>query len=297
MKAEKEDFLNYFKCIKNGSEHTIRNYSIDLTDFEKFLNEVLVKEVTRKHLRAYLAELSKKELNKRTIARRLSSLRSFFKYLHGKKLIDCDPTEELESPKLEKKLPPELSYEVVEKLFSQPDTTTFLGLRDRVMMELLYSSGLRVSELNGVNRKDIDFDSYLIRLRGKGKKERVIPITQNAASWIKKYIDHPEREMDGEKHVSEKDHEALFLNKWGSRITTRSIDRHFAKYWKALGISVPVTPHTIRHTIATHWLENGMNLKTIQLLLGHSNLSTTTIYTHVSTKLKKKVYDESHPRA
>ena len=156
-------------------------------------------------------------------------------------------------------------------------------------MELFYSSGLRLSELIGLNRRDFDAKNLVLNVFGKGKKQRQAPITETAADWIVRYLNHPERE--------EKDPQAIFLNKWGTRLTPRSVDRNFAGYLKASGLSDRVTPHTIRHTIATHWLENGMDLKTIQMLLGHTSLATTTIYTHVSPKLKRAVYDKTHPRA
>jgi integrase/recombinase XerC len=227
--------------------------------------------------------------SKKTTARKLSSLRSFFNFALSKKWIEVSPVEDLENPKFEKKIPASISYEQVEALFSQPDTSEILGFRDRTIMELLYSSGLRVSELAQLNKEDLNLPQLLIKLKGKGKKERIVPITKSSATWIQDYLNHPEREA--------MDPEALFLNKHGGRLTTRSIDRHFARYLKASGLAASVTPHTIRHTIATHWLEHGMDLKTIQMLLGHTSLSTTTIYTQVSPKLKKSVYDEAHPRA
>jgi len=156
-------------------------------------------------------------------------------------------------------------------------------------MELFYSSGLRVSELVGLNRTDFDPSNGMLHIRGKGKKERRIPITKNAAKWIGDYLNHPGR--------IQKDEAAIFLNKWGTRLTVRSVDRNFESYLLQSGLAATITPHTIRHTIATHWLEKGMDLKTIQLLLGHSSLATTTIYTQVSTKLKKEVYNKAHPSA
>lgn len=316
-------FLDYLKIAKNSSTHTLRNYAIDLEDFKGYLAKDLPTEerirlpkirgdqnspaahdlsialnsIDRKTLRGFLAMLAEGAKNKRTIARKLSSLRTFFKYLHTHHLITDNPAEELENPKLDKKIPPSLSYDNVERLLEQPDTETLMGFRDRTIMELLYSSGLRVSELAALNRSDIDLQNLLIRLKGKGKKERIVPITQNAATWITNYLNHEERHFDIDGHAAEIDHQAVFLNRHGTRLTTRSVDRKFAEYLLASGLSAHITPHTIRHTIATHWLENGMDLKTIQVLLGHSSLSTTTIYTHVSTKLKKKVYDEAHPRA
>ena len=281
-------FLDYLRNVKDASPHTLRNYEIDLTHFHDFVKRDLP-DIERTNIREYLASLHEAGKSKKTCARKLSALRSYFRHAMGQKWISKNPVEEIELPKLEKKLPPSLSYDQVKVLLDQPDLSDYLGLRDRTMMELLYSSGLRVSELAQINKSDIDFDQKLVRLKGKGKKERIVPFTLNARDWIQKYLESPDRE--------EKDQEALFLNRFGDRLTTRSIDRLFVAYLKQSGLSARITPHTIRHTIATHWLENGMDLKTIQLILGHSNLATTTIYTQVSMTLKKKAYDEAHPRA
>lgn len=280
------EYLDYLEVIKDASPHTLRNYAIDLSEFIAFNKE---QTVDRKQIREFLAKLHEQGKSKRTIARKLSSLKSFFKYAFIQKWLDYNPAEELESPKIDKSIPPSLIYDQVEKLFNQPKIDTYLGLRDRTIMELFYSSGLRLSELVGLNKSDYDPHSFLIKLKGKGKKERIVPITQNAASWIKRYLEDSKR--------VEFDEQAIFLNKNGQRLSARSVDRNFTQYLKQSSLSARITPHTIRHTIATHWLENGMDLKTIQALLGHSSLATTTIYTQVSTKLKKKVHESAHPRA
>lgn len=279
-------FLDYLRVVKNASPHTLRNYAIDLASFDE--GEAL-HEIDRKRIRHFLAKLHEEGKSKKTIARKMSSLRSFFHYALSHKLIEINPAEDLENPKLGKKIPASLSYGQVKVLFDQPDLSSPLGFRDRVIMELFYSSGLRLAELTSLNLSDLDLSHFLIKLKGKGKKERVVPLTKNAVAWITKYLDHPER-------VS-RDPEAVFLNRFGARLTPRSIDRHFKAYLKASGLAAHITPHTIRHTIATHWLENGMDLKMIQTLLGHANLATTTLYTQVSPKLKKKAYDATHPRA
>lgn len=320
-------FLEHLRSVKNASEHTIRNYTIDLNGLKKYLEaEVLkLKEekfpekinynlnynlrstenddsiglglVTRKVIRDYLAFQSLQSVSRRTIVRRMSSLRSFFKYVMRQGFVEHNPMEDIESPKVEKVLPVSLSYEQVQTLFDQPDTHEYLGFRDRCIMELFYSSGLRVSELVGLNRNEFDPQNLVVRLWGKGRKQRVIPITKNAAEWISAYLEHPERKRDIDGHLAQVDDDAVFLNKLGTRLSPRSVDRKFDKYLTTSGLAGKVTPHTIRHTIATHWLENGMDLKTIQVLLGHSSLATTTIYTHVSSGLKKNVYDATHPRA
>lgn len=295
-------FLEHLRVIKNASEHTIRNYGIDLRNFQEYLEyhfsskkkEIsffALSTIDRKMIRGFLSWLHMHGKNRRTIARRLSSLRSFFKYLLQRDWISSDPTEEMDHPKIHKALPVSLSNEEILLFFDQPDTSTCLGYRDRVMMELFYSSGLRVSELVGLNQEDFDHPQLLVKLRGKGKKERIVPITKNASTWVLNYLHHPER------NASAVDEKAVFLNKNGTRLSPRSVDRKFDLYLHQSGLAGKVTPHTLRHTIATHWLENGMDLKTIQIMLGHSALSTTTIYTQVSSKLKKKIYDKTHPRA
>ena len=296
-------FLSYLRNVCHASEHTIRNYGIDLELFKNYFEKNSLPslsggiECDKRVIRSYLADQSTKSSSKRTVLRRLSTLRSFFKYLIKEKHIAYNPLEEIESPKLDKTIPTFMTYDQVLHLFDQPDTTTYLGFRDRCIMELFYSSGLRISELVSLNRSDFDPSRYCLRVMGKGKKQRVIPITKTAADWLSRYLEHPDRQCDGKNHTAQEDKEAIFLNKWGKRITVRSVDRKFEEYLTQSGLAGKITPHTIRHTIATHWLEKGMDLKTIQVLLGHSSLATTTIYTQVSSRLKREVYDKAHPRA
>jgi integrase/recombinase XerC len=314
-------FLNHLESVKLASKHTVRNYAIDLNSLKQFYEAHIlelkpeefsakvslvtqalcsspgIQEFDRQVMRQFLAHLHEKQIQKRTQVRRLSSLHSFFTFCVKNGWKESNPIETLERPKLDKRLPYCLSYEELQRLFDQPDVGSYLGFRDRAIMELFYSSGLRVSELVALDRKDFESASLLMHLKGKGKKERVVPITQNAADWIQNYLNHPERHKDIDGHLAEIDSNAIFLNRNGTRLTTRSVDRKFDQYLTASGLAGKVTPHTIRHTIATHWLENGMDLKTIQMLLGHSSLATTTLYTQVSNKFKKEVYDKAHPRA
>ena len=286
-----QKFLDYLRIQKHASKHTLRAYATDFNTFKKHVSPNLdfpLKQIDRKALRHFLASQKKEGISLRTIARRLSSLRSFLTWACARKFIQENPAEFLESPRHEKKLPISLTYPQVERLLNQPDLKTPLGFRDRTILELFYSSGLRLSELVALDKHDIDLQNNTIRLKGKGKKERQIPITQNAATWIKRYLNLPDR--------IPKDTHAVFLNKWGTRLSARSIDRHFKRYFKLAGIAGKATPHTIRHSIATHWLENGMDLKTIQILLGHDSPKTTTIYTHVSSKLKQCAH-KHHPRS
>lgn len=287
MEEHLEGFFSYMKGAKDASLHTIRAYKIDIQDFIDFAKNCSLENVDKKIVRQYLAFMSQQGLSKKTIARRLSALRSLFKYFLLQKLVPYNPLDLVLTPKLEKKLPQVLTFEQVELFLKAPDQSTILGLRDVAMIELFYSSGIRVSELSSLNQDDIDMRSLSVKVKGKGKKERVIPITKHAVEAIKVYLSDPRREA--------KDQKAIFLNRWGTRITTRSIDRLFEGYLKKLGIVQKITPHTLRHSIATHLLEKGMDLKAIQELLGHQALGTTTIYTQVSSKLKKESYDKHHP--
>lgn len=321
-------FLEHLRVVKNGSEHTVRNYSIDLNALKEHLEAVNLKELAPKdlpskieymgiylnrvtskdhllpladigrgHIRSFLAELAKKASNRRTIARKLASLRTFFRFCQAKKFRENNPMEDIETPRLDKKIPNTLTAEQIQEFFNQPNVSEYLGFRDRAIMELFYSSGLRVGELVSLDRANFDAKELLVKLKGKGKKERIVPITKNAAQWILAYLNHPERHTSNKEHYAECDARAIFLNKWGTRLSARSVDRSFEKYLNSSGLAGKVTPHTLRHTIATHWLENGMDLKTIQLILGHSNVATTTIYTQVSSQLKEKTHRHAHPRA
>ena len=317
------NFLLYYKLVKKASIHTLRNYALDLSAFYQMLEDSFqiskedrapafelikleyashsckldVLSIDKKIIRQYLSNLHRELYSRKTVLRRLSTLRSFFKYLLKEKKIPSNPMEFIESPKALKEIPVTLTYDQVETFFKAPDTTTYLGLRDRTMMELFYSSALRLSELIGLNREDVDMKTLSIKVRGKGKKERIVPMTQTARQWLKTYLENHQRYEDTNVHKKEVDPKAIFLNKWGKRISSRSVDRLFEAYFKACGFAKEVTPHTLRHTIATHWLQKGMDLKTIQTLLGHESLSTTTIYTQVSSRVKQEVYEKAHPRA
>lgn len=292
-----ESFKSHLKYVRNVSEHTVRNYLIDLYAFQTFCEKKDLTQITKQDIRLFLSHLYDQKAKNQTILRKLSSLRSFFTFAVKNKWLTASPLLDIESPKREKLLPVTLTMDQVDLFFSQPDTNSYLGIRDRTMMELFYSSALRISEIVALNREDVHVKSMQIKVSGKGKKQRVIPMTANATEWLTRYLYHPKRCLNTKTHQGQKDSHAIFLNKWGKRISVRSVDRFFQKYLKSSQLFERVTPHKIRHTIATHWLENGMDLKTIQTLLGHEVLTTTTVYTHVSTKLKKQVYDQAHPRS
>lgn len=301
MEKQIRDFISYYKSVKHASLHTIRNYELDLFAFSAYVVKIepnlSLDKTDKRIIRLYLAKLSEEGLSKKTLLRRLSSLRSFFKYLVKEKILQQNPMELIQSPKQEKKIPSILTIEQIDLFFNLPDIASYLGFRDRCIFELFYSSGLRLSELTSLNREDVDLHKKMMKVKGKGKKERLLPITESAALWIKNYLRHAEREIATKEHEEEKDAKAIFLNKWGTRLSERSVDRLFKKYFQQCGFASTITPHTLRHSIATHWLEKGMDLKTIQTLLGHESLSTTTIYTRVSSKVKKEVYEKTHPRA
>ncbi|AAC67942.1 tyrosine recombinase XerC [Chlamydia trachomatis] len=303
-------FLDYLKNMKASSLHTLRNYCMDLSSLKCFLEKksdlsptpplslhdntydyppLSFSLFTKDNIRLYLLEQIQTHHSKRTVRRRLSAIKSFARFCVKNQLIPENPAEMIRGPRLPQELPSPLTYEQVLALMAAPELDKVTGFRDRCLLELFYSSGLRISEITALNRADIDFQSHLLHIRGKGKKERIVPMTKVAVQWLQDYLNHPDRAS------VEQDHQACFLNRFGKRLSTRSIDRKFQQYLLKTGLSGSITPHTIRHTIATHWLERGMDLKTIQLLLGHTSLETTTIYTHVSMKLKKQIHDETHP--
>lgn len=280
-----DSFLEYLRLVRQLSHHTVRNYDIDLRSYFNFSKG----EIDTPSIRQFLAYLYKKNSSKKTVARRLSALRTFVKYLMRQGLLQANPLIDIKAPKLEKKLPSFIGSDQIVQFFAAPNLKTYLGVRDRCIMELLYATGIRVAELCSLNIEHIDFKELWIQVTGKGNKDRQIPLTKMAATWLQSTLTHPKRRVKNEA--------AVFLNRWGTRLTTRSVDRLFVTYKHISNIAIPLTPHTLRHTIATHFLENGMDLKTIQEILGHTNLATTTIYTKVSTKLKKETYDKAHPLA
>jgi len=284
-----EKFMRYLEIEKNYSAHTILNYKLDLEDFNKFISGSELEKIDYLTLRKYLAVLKEKNLGNRTVGRRLSALRSFFRFLTREGYIKTNPILMLSSPKLDKHLPSFMTedevYKLIESAFAKTDKD-ILGLRDRAILEAFYSSGLRISELVGLNLDDIDFISGVIKVRGKGKKERIVPIGETALLAIKKYLDKRKKQTD-----------AVFLNNNNRRITARGVRYVLVKYLIASGSRPGVSAHTFRHSFATHLLNRGADLRTVQELLGHANLSTTQIYTHLTTEKLKSVYDKAHPHA
>lgn len=279
-------FLSYLEVERNYSDHTILNYRIDLEEFFDFLGNTAFKDVDYPVLRRYLAQIRQRNLMPRTVARKLSCLRSFFKYLQREGLIDKNPAVLLMTPKLDKKLPHFLTEEEAIRLMESPKQDKVMELRDRAIFETLYSTGIRVSELVGLNVHSVDMIGNVIRVMGKGKKERIVPIGEKALDAIKEYCDRRPNKAS-----------VLFLNKSGKRLTARSVCNIINKYIKREGTAKHVSPHMLRHSFATHLLDHGADLRSVQELLGHVNLSTTQIYTHLTTEKLKNVYDKAHPRA
>lgn len=298
-----DKFINYLKVEKNASGHTIKNYSIDLNSFFLFLEGKDIAEVDHLTLRRFLAQMRSREYSKRTIARKLAALRSLFRFLYREGHIKSNPITAISSPKLDKKLPKFLDVAQVTKLILKPDTSTVPGLRDRAILETLYSTGIRVSELVGLDSDDIDFISGVIKVFGKGSKERVVPIGEEALGAIRRYNDKKtcligrQARLPAGRDKREKSKDAVFLNNRGGRLTDRSVRRMLNKYIHACAIEEKISPHSLRHSFATHLLDRGADLRSVQELLGHMNLSTTQIYTHVTMDRLKTVYDKAHPRA
>ncbi len=286
MKQYLDKFFTYLEVEKNYSSHTILNYRVDLDEFSKFLGNISVKEVAYPDLRRFLAQLKGRNLKPRSLSRKLSSLRSFFKFLQREKVIQSNPAKLLVTPKLDKPLPHFMSEEESVQLIEAPKSGKFNSLRDKAIFEVLYSTGIRVSELVGLNQDDVDFIGNIIKVMGKGKKERIIPIGNQALNVLKEYLDS--RKVDNK---------FIFVNKGGTRLSDRSVRNIINKYILEQAMAQHVTPHMFRHSFATHLLNHGADLRSVQELLGHVNLSTTQIYTHLTTDKLKKVYDQAHPRA
>ena len=250
-------------------------------------------KVDSNQIRSFLSFLHEREYSKATTARKLATLRSFYKFCLRRGLIQTNPVAAIRTPKQERHLPKFLEVEQIKKLLNTPDETNLLGARDKAMLETLYSTGVRVSELVALNVEDIDMTSEKLRVRGKGRKERLSPIGPTAIATIRKYL-----QMRGaDPRNPTFDRQALFVNKHGQRLSTRSVRRKLDKYLVMCGLDPSISPHTLRHTFATHMLNNGADLRSVQELLGHQSISTTQIYTHVTTAQLKKDYDASHPRA
>lgn len=295
MEEEIAKFNQYLKGEKNVSPHTLKSYSADLNDFLNFLKKekipLKVKYIDHLTIRRFLASLQRRELSHTTMARKLATLRSFFRFLCREEYLEINPVLGTRTPKIAKKLPKFLALSEVFSLLETPDEKRILGLRDRAILELLYATGMRVSELVGLNVNDVDLLGGVTKVWGKGGKERLAPFGTEATRALHNYLMRRETLHPGEGE------RGLFLNKSGARISARSIRRLLDKYIKKASLSQKISPHTLRHSFATHLLDAGADLRSIQELLGHASLSTTQVYTHLTTERLKRVYDKTHPRA
>lgn len=282
-------YLDSLKSERNFSPHTLVNYRIDLFRFLAFIDKrgTPLFSLDRLAARDFLYDLEKQKYSRRSLARKISAVRSFFRWLIREGKLKQNPFELISTPKLAKRLPNFLYQEEVNKLLEAIDTAKPAGLRDAALFDLLYSSGIRVSEAVKLNLSDLDLTEGEVRVMGKGSKERISLIGSQAIKALTRYI----------KERKKGESKAVFLNHSGSRLTQRSVERLIKFYAKAAGIDKPLTPHTLRHTFATHLLSGGADLRTVQELLGHSSLSTTQVYTHISKERLKSVYDLAHPRA
>ncbi len=320
------DFLNYLKYERHFSGHTAKCYQADLEQFCGFITEqhsgsdgqesenwhgasieqhsatavqsqVSVEQMllaaTAETIRSFLGMLNERQYSKSTAARKIATLRSFYKFLLKRGFVSGNPVVSIRTPKQEKKLPKFLEYEQVQKLLNTPPANNWLGARDRAILETLYSTGLRVSELVALNMDDVDFLGEVMHVRGKGKKERLAPVGSSALRAIQHYLEYRNRRALNNSNFDTK---VLFANKHGKRLSSRSVRRKMDKYLTMSGLDPSISPHTLRHSFATHLLNNGADLRSVQELLGHQSLSTTQVYTHLTTNKLKEVYDNAHPR-
>jgi integrase/recombinase XerD len=288
-----EEFTAHMAVERNLSPRTIDGYRRDLRQLASWLDQegLGLDDVERAHLRTYLGSRRDAGLSPRSAARALSAFRSFFRYLVGSGAATADPTANLRSPALWRTVPHALSGEEIEALLEAPDCATVLGIRDRAMLETLYATGLRVSELVGLTVDRTRLDPGFVRILGKGRKERLVPLGATAIQWIASYLESARPELN-RLHVP-----ALFLNHRGRQLTRQGFWKILRGHALRAGVASDVSPHVIRHSFATHLVENGADLRAVQLMLGHASLTTTEIYTHVARERLRRLYDEKHPRA
>jgi integrase/recombinase XerC len=301
-----KQFLEHLRYERNVSEHTLRNYSSDLLQFLDYIapedartgkrREVPVQQIDHITIREWISTLHSANKKKTSIARKIASLRTFFQFLIREGILELNPAKLVATPRIEKKLPNHLTIEEAIRFIETPDIETDMGKRDRCILELLYATGVRVSELTKLNINDIDFKRKEIKVTGKRKKQRIVPFGDPALHALMDYLTVRGNFLNNAP-VSERDEQALILNYQGTRITTRSVGRMVDKYIKLCAGIHNISPHSLRHSFATHLLDSGADLRDIQELLGHARLSTTQIYTHVSMEKLIEVYDKAHPKA
>lgn len=296
MKEQIIDYLHYLTIERGLSQNTCKSYERDLEQYLTFLTEQHIKDwqaVDRVLILSFLQQLQQSGKSSATIIRMVSSLRRFHQFLRQERFTDHDPMQHIDSPKKQQKLPDTLSLSEVERLIETPDTKEVLGIRDRAILEVMYATGLRVSELIGLQLKDLHLSMGLLQTTGKGDKERIVPLGDLAIQWIETYLEEA-RPFLTRKHPEESH---LFVNNHGKQLSRQGIWKNLKALVRKAGITKNVTPHTLRHSFATHLLENGADLRTVQELLGHADISTTQIYTHITKKRMTEVYKQHFPRA
>lgn len=295
MKEWISEFIHYLNAERGLALNTLESYGRDLRQYVEYLEEhpeLQNDAVSRQTVVSYLLYLQNQGKATATIARRLAALKAFYQFLVRENYVQGDPTAKLESPKLQRRLPRVLTIAEVESILSQPDPRYAGGLRDKAMLEVLYATGIRVSELVALRIEDVNLDSAFLRCLGKGSKERVVPIGSVAISALRNYLDHGRPKL-----VRVTDETALFINHHGHRLTRQGFWKIVKKYADEAHVDKDITPHTLRHSFATHLLENGADLRSVQEMLGHADISTTQIYTHLTQGKLREVYAKSHPRA
>ncbi|MBS4030805.1 MAG: site-specific tyrosine recombinase XerD [Clostridiales bacterium] len=289
------DFIHYVSVEKGLAKNTLESYNRDLRSFCTYLKQHGVESIekaTRAEIVGYLLSLQKSGKATATLSRNLASIRSFCNYLFHEKVIAENPATDLESPKLEKKLPRVMTPDEIDRLLEQPDSLQVTGVRDKAMLEVIYATGIRVSELMSLDVGDINLEAGFIRCTGKGSKERLVPLGSVAIRNVDQYLAGSRPKL-----VRHNGEAALFVNQHGNRLTRQGFWKILKKYARQANITKDVTPHTIRHSFATHLLENGADLRSVQEMLGHADISTTQIYTQVTKRKLKDVYEKTHPRA
>ncbi|MGK9180925.1 site-specific tyrosine recombinase XerD [Priestia filamentosa] len=292
-----EDFIHYLVVERGLASNTIESYKRDLVKYAEYLKKVETvssfEEVTREHIIAFMRYMMENGKSSKTIARHVASIRSFHQFLLREHIMDKDPSVHIETPQVERTLPKVLSPDEVEALLTAPDEFTPFGKREKAMLELLYATGIRVTELMNLNVEDVHMTMGFVRCIGKGDKERIVPMGKMASEALQKYIEESRSKLLKRNQKEE----ALFLNHHGRRLTRQGFWKILKKLALSAQIEKELTPHTLRHSFATHLLENGADLRAVQEMLGHADISTTQIYTHVTKKRLKDVYNEFHPRA
>ena len=297
-KQDLEDFRSYIIAEKNFSEHTAKAYCSDILSFLVWMGEQSCEEVTFTKMREYMHFIQKFNYKKTTTARKIASLRTFYKYLYRERRVESNPAMSLTSPKRPKSLPKFLTSAEVEQILNNIKIETPAGYRNRAILELLWATGMRVSELSGLNFEDLNLEHNEIRVLGKGSKERIILVTDRAKNFLKRYIETARALIPKGFPVPDTSgNSPVFINNTGYRLQTKTIRNAINEIVEKINLPKHVTPHVFRHSFATHLIENGADLRVVQELLGHASISNTQIYTHVSTRHLKEVYNETHPRA